>query len=75
MKQMVPCIRCSLCAKDYGIGFVPSVRYLCSRDDEEVDVEDGCTRGCIGEPMFLKRDDFDIDLGDDAAVSRYVDEE
>lgn len=75
MKEIVMCRECSLCAKDHGAGFVPIIKYICSRDDEEVDVDDGCTRGVFGEPMFVQRDADVIDLGDDAAVGRYVEEE
>lgn len=68
MKELVSCRECALCAKDCGVGFVPTIRYICSRDDEEVDADDACTRGSLGEPMFLKRDAGNVDLGGDAAV-------
>lgn len=72
VKEVIYCVECCLCVKDHGCGFVPFENMICSRDEGGVDVDDGCTRGVQGEPMFLKRTDV-ITLFDDTA--KYGDHE
>ena len=53
MKETVKCPDCSLCAVGYGVGFAGSVIRYCTKAQENVTDEDGCTLGSEGEPMSL----------------------
>ena len=50
MKEVVPCAGCVLCGVHTPIGFTSVPELWCSRTNEYVDPDDGCTMGVAGEP-------------------------
>lgn len=70
MKKTIPCTKCEICAVGYSIGFTGEKTYRCSRLNDYVTAEDGCTMGVKGEPGTLCFD-CDIDISANATVWGY----
>lgn len=67
MREVIPCTECARMAKDYGVGFTSTPKTICTRDTQEVDVDDGCTLGERGRPSYIARD-VDVELNGHEAV-------
>lgn len=63
MKELIPCNNCEDCAVGYSCGFVSSKQMLCTKRDEDVTDEDGCTLGILGTPKTLCHG-YDVTLND-----------
>lgn len=70
MKETVPCPGCSLCAIGYGTGFAGEEMLRCSRMQDYVTREDGCTMGEPGTPGTLCSY-YDVHLGGHEAVNGF----
>lgn len=69
MKKVVRCKDCRKCLEYWGVGFTTEVQcYICSRDGEDVDLDDGCTKGEKGSRGTAISCTYDIDISDRAAV-------
>lgn len=55
MREVIPCTECARMAKDYGVGFTVVSKAICTRDMQEVGVDDGCTLGERGRPSYIAR--------------------
>ena len=51
MKELFTCASCGDCAVKLGFGFTFPDTYICTQRGDEVEPDDGCTRGCEGVPM------------------------
>lgn len=69
-KKVVRCGECVNRVYDMGIGFVPNVTMMCSVLEQEVDEDDGCTFGMIGDGGIVSKQ-YDIDLSNHAAINGY----
>lgn len=49
MKDVQPCMSCSLCAVKLGFGFIGEDSYFCTLSGVEVEDGDGCTLGEEGD--------------------------
>ena len=67
MKETTPCHSCQNCAIGYEAGFTGKRLLRCSRMNDYVTEEDGCTMGVIGQPGSLCFG-CDIDISGNAAV-------
>lgn len=68
MKKVIKCSECANRAYDIGIGFVPYTTMLCSVLGCEVEDDDGCTFGMIGEGGYVSKK-YDVDISGYAAVN------
>lgn len=72
-KPVVRCRECGYRALLQEAGFTGQVKRFClkfgSKDSPmEVEPDDGCTFGELGEPTYIRLD-YDVQLGSDAAVN------
>ena len=72
-KPVVHCRECGYRALLQEVGFTGQVKRFClrfgSKDDPlEVEPNDGCTFGELGEPSYI-RSNYDVQLGGDAAIN------
>lgn len=61
-EDIVRCAGCSLAAVTVPCGFIAEPILRCTeRNLSEVDIDDGCTMGVLGEPQPMN-DKYDVDL-------------
>ena len=53
MKRVIRCYECVNCAVGYGTGFTGDKLYYCSKMEDYVSSDDGCTIGVKGNPGSL----------------------
>ena len=68
MKKVIRCGECANRMYDLGIGFVPHTTMLCGVIGCEVEDDDGCTFGMIGEGGYVSKK-YDVDISGYAAVN------
>ena len=68
MKKVIRCRQCANRMYDMGVGFVPHVTMLCGILGCEVEDDDGCTFGVVGEGGYVSKK-YDVDINGYAAVN------
>lgn len=67
MKKVIRCKKCELCAELENCGFIKKITYICSRTDDEVSLDDGCTFGHEGDHM-IGIDPVKVNISNNAIV-------
>lgn len=70
MKEVTRCSECVNRVHDLGVGFIPNTRLICSMIGCEVEFDDGCTFGEVGDGGYATRE-CEIILDGHAAVNGY----
>lgn len=71
-KKVIRCKKCGKCAEVISCcGFIRETKYICSRTDEEVSLDDGCTFGVEGKHITGVQP-INIDIGGHAAVNGWA---
>lgn len=68
MKKVTRCNKCVNRVYDLGIGFMPNTRLICGMIGCEVEFDDGCTFGEVGDGAYATKE-YEININGYATVN------
>ena len=69
LKEIIRCKDCANRMYDLGVGFTAEVNIICVDNGRQVDEDDGCTFGIVGEHCGYASRDYDVSLNGHEAVN------
>ena len=69
LKEVVRCKDCMNRMYDYGVGFTAEVSIICADSGRQVDEDDGCTFGMVGEDCGCVSRDYEVVLNGHETVN------